>query len=172
VTASPAGGTGRGVLTAPDPATVTRPANPPEWRLHAPEDALTARALVGGPRMATGSVRAIVSVRAGGVALIAQQTAPGHAIVAELVPGAPPRLVQLDGGTEHVVCNAPPALDAFAAQVSVTLRLALSDHDARVSINDREVLACDLSATDRGAWGIASLGAGAELSVDSVTVAR
>jgi hypothetical protein len=172
VTAVPASENGRGVLTAPDPATVTRTANPPAWLLTAPGDALTARALVGGPRISTGSVRAIVHVRAGGLALIAQETAPGQAIVAELAPGAPPRLVKLDAGSEHLVCSRPPALAAFDPAIPVTLRLSISDHDARLSIDDREILACDLVATDRGAWGLASLGAGAQVEVDSVTVAR
>jgi hypothetical protein len=172
VTAIPTSDIDRGVLTAPDPATVVRTTQPPEWRLTAPDNALTARALVGGPRMATGSVRAIVHVHQGGVALIAQQLGPGQAIVAELAPGEPPRLVRLDGGAEHTVCSPPPALAAFDPAAPVTLRLAISDHDARLSINDAEVLVCDLVATDRGSWGIASLGAGAQVAVDSVTVAR
>ncbi|HEX2686733.1 MAG TPA: hypothetical protein VHN14_08945 [Kofleriaceae bacterium] len=172
VTAVPASDNGHGVLTAPDPATVTRPANPPAWLLTAPGDALTARALVGGPRMAAGSVRAIVHVQAGGLALIAQQTSPGQAIVAELVPGQPPRLVRLDADGEHLVCSRSPALAAFDPAIPVTLRLAISDHDARLSLDDSEILSCQLVATDRGAWGVAALGAGAALAVDSVTVAR
>jgi hypothetical protein len=172
VTVVPASDRGGAVLTAPDPATVQRTAQPAEWRLTAPDDALTARALVGGPRIATGSVRAVVHVRLGGVALIAQQLGPGQAIVAELVPGAPPRVARLDGGAEHTVCSAPPALAAFDAATPVTLELSISDHDARLSINEAEVLVCSLVASDRGSWGIASLGAGAELTVDSVTVAR
>jgi hypothetical protein len=173
VTVSPAEEVSRGVLTAPDPSTVTRVASqPPVWLLSAPDDALTARALVGGPRTATGSVRASVHVRAGGVALIAQQTAPGQALVAELVAGQPPRLVQLAGGTARPVCSHAPALAAFDPAVPVTLRLSISDHDARLALDDREILACDLIATDRGAWGVAALGAGAQIAVDSVTVAR
>jgi hypothetical protein len=172
ITALPTSDTGGGVLTVPDPDTVVRPPRAPEWRLTAPDDALTARALVGGPRIASGSVRAIVQVRQGGVALIAQQRAPGQAIVAELAPGQPPRLVRLDAGSEHTVCSPPPTLAAFDPAIAVTLRLAISDHDARLSIDDREILACDLVATDRGSWGIASLGAGAQVVVDSVTVAR
>jgi hypothetical protein len=70
------------------------------------------------------------------------------------------------------VCSRPPVLAAFDPATAVTLRLSISDHDARLSIDDREVLACDLVATDRGAWGLAALGAGAQIAVDSVTVAR
>ena len=172
VTAVPASEIGRGVVTAADPGAVTRVVSPPSWLLTSPGDAVTARALVGGPRMATGSVSAIVHVLAGGVALIAQQTGPGHAIVAELAPGQPPRLAQLEGGAEHTVCSQLPALGAFDPAAPVTLRLVISDHDARVLLDDREVLVCALAATDRGAWGIASLGAGAQLAVDSVTAAR
>jgi len=173
VTAVPASETNRGVLTAPDPGTVTRiSSQPPAWILSSPGDAVTARALVGGPRTAIGSIRAIVHVRAGGVALIAQQLGPGQAIVAELMPGQPPRLVQLDAGGERQVCSSPPVLAAFDPATPVTLRLSISDHDARLSIDDGEILACALVATDRGAWGVAALGAGAQVAVDSVTVAR
>lgn len=172
ITAVPASAASRNVLTAPDPTTVTRIASPPAWLLTAPDDTLSARALVGGPRIATGSVRAVVHVRAGGVALIAQQTAPGQAIVAELAPGQPPQLVQLDAGVERVLCNRPPALPAFDPAIAVTLRLAITDRDARLSIDDREILACDVEAADRGSWGVAGLGAGAQVAVDSITVAR
>lgn len=173
VTVAPASAAGRTVLTAVEPASVTRVASAPQaWLLNATDDTLRARALVGGPRIARGSVVAVVHVRAGGVALIAQQTGPGQAIVAQLAPGAPPRLVRLAGGSVLQVCSRAPALDPFDPAIAVTLRLAISDHDARVSIDDREVLGCDLAATDRGSWGIASLGAGAQVAVDSVTVAR
>jgi hypothetical protein len=161
-----------GTLTAPDPATVTRVASPAAWRLTAPADAAMARALVGGPRMAVGSVQATVHVGGGGVALIAQQTGPGRAIVAELVPGAPPQLVRLDAGDRRVVCSGPGALAPFDPAGPVRLRLAISDHDARLTRDDAEVLACAMAATERGAWGIASLGGGAQLTVDLVTVAR
>jgi len=48
----------------------------------------------------------------------------------------------------------------------------LTDHDARLAVDDREVLACGLGAGERGAWGLASLGAPAVVAVESVTVAR
>jgi len=173
VTVAPTSETNRGVLTAPDPGTVMRVLSPsPAWILTAPGDALTARALVGGPRMAIGSVGATVHVGAGGVALIAQQLGPGQAIVAELMPGQPPRLVQLDAGGEHQVCSQPPALLAFDPAAPVTLRLSISDHDARLSLGGGEILACGIVATDRGSWGLAALGAGAQVAVDSVTVER
>jgi len=164
------GGTAVGILTAPDPSTVARDGG--QWRLITPSGAAMARALVGGPRTATGSVRAIVRVLAGGVALIARQTGPGQAVIAELLPGDAPRLVRRDAGGAHEVCRANAVLAAFDPAVPVTLRLVLTDHDARLAIDDREVLACGLEAGERGAWGLASLGAPAEVAVESVTVAR
>jgi hypothetical protein len=180
ITVVPGSDTGRAVLTAPDPATLTRMASPQAWLLAAPAapvsgaapDAMPARALVGGPRIATGSVLAIVHVLAGGVALIAQQTAPGQAIVAELAPDQPPRLVRLVAGVPSVVCSGSPALPAFDPEAAVTLRLAISASDVRLSLGDRELLACDLAVSERGSWGVAALGAGARITVDSVTVAR
>jgi hypothetical protein len=173
VTAVPASDSARGVLTAPDPATVTRTSGAlPAWVLAAPGDALTARALVGGPRTVTGSVRAIVHVLDGGVALVAQQLAPGQALVAELAPGQPPRLVQLEAGAARTICSATSALAAFDPALAATLRLAITERDARLTIDDRELLSCALASTARGAWGVAALGAGARVAVDSVTVDR
>jgi hypothetical protein len=172
VTAAPTNDTARGILTAPDPSTVTRTSDQlPTWILTSPGEALTARALVGGPRAATGSIRAVLHVLAGGAALIAQQTGPGEAIVAELAPGAPPRLVQLAAGNVRTICSATAA-EAFDPTLAVTLRLAIATTGATLAIDDREVLSCALPAQARGAWGVAALGAGARVELDSVTVAR
>ena len=119
-----------------------------------------------------GSVSAIAQVLSGGVALIAEQTGPGHALVAELAPPDPPRLVRLAGGAEPVLCTGVDPLAAFDALTPVTLRFAITGGTARLVLGDREVLSCSVTATERGAWGIASLGARAQLAVDSVTVAR
>jgi len=173
VTVTPVSGAARGVLTAPDPTTVMRTTGPAAWVLTSPGDALAARALVGGPRTATGSVRATVHVRTGGVALIAEQTGPGQAIVGEFAPGAPPRVVRLAGGAAVPLCTAAQPLEPFDPLFGKTLRLAIAGTTARLLVdNDREVLVCNLGATERGAWGIAALGAGAQLEVDLVTVAR
>ena len=172
VTAAPTMDGVRGVLTAPDPATVTRlERGQPAYVLSAPGEALSARALVGGVRTATGSVSAVVHVLAGGLALIAQQDAPGHAMVAELAPGAAPRLVQLEAGRVREICAGAP-LPPFDPLAGASVRLAISDHDARLTIDEREVLACSVVATVRGAWGLAALGTGARVVVDSVTGAR
>ena len=173
VTVVPASDVPRGALTAPDPAAVTRVGGQlPAWLLTAPAGATMARALVGGPRNARGSIRAIVQVVAGGAALIAQQAAPGQALVAELAPGVPPRLVRLDAGAERELCRGTAPLGEFDRATPVTLRLVIGAGDARLSINEGEVLACSLAAGERGAWGVAALGAGAQIAVASVTVAR
>jgi len=158
-----------GVLTAPDPATATIAST---WQLTTPPGATLARALVGGPRTAVGSVVATIQVVAGGVALIARQTGPGEALVARLIPGSPAQLVQLAGGAERVVCSASAAVPPFDPAAQVALRLTVTDHDARLTRDDASVLACSLPAGDRGAWGIASLGVGAQLTVGVVTVTR
>jgi hypothetical protein len=157
-----------GVLTAPDPATATIGA---AWQLTTPPGATMARALVGGPRMAVGSLTATVHVAAGGVALIAQQTGPGEALVARLAPGNPAQLVRLDGADEQVVCSAA-AVAPFDPAAPVALRLTLTDHDAQLVRDGDTLLTCSLAAGDRGAWGIASLGDGARVTVDLVTVTR
>jgi len=169
VTALLSSDTSQGIVTPSDPASVARETTPPAWVLTSPGDLLTARGLVGGPRNATGSLRATVHVRAGGVALIAQQVAPGQAIVAELAPDQPARLVRLAAGVEQPLCSGNP-VDAFDPQSPVTLALAITEHDATVTRSDATLLHCSLSAAERGAWGIAALGGGAR--VDTVTVAR
>jgi hypothetical protein len=173
VTVVPALDVAGGVLTAPDPATVTRiDDDPASWRLATRPGAAMAEALVGGPRTATGSVTATVQVASGGAALIAQDTGPGEAIVAELAPGGPPRLVHRTAGSERALCSGSTALAAFDAQTPVALRLAIADGAAHVSVGGNEVLACSVDAADRGAWGVASLGDGAALAVATITVAR
>jgi len=117
-------------------------------------------------------VTATVHVLAGGVALIARQTGPGDALVARLVPGSPAQLVRLAGGAERVVCSASAAVAAFDPGTGAKLRLTLTDHDAQLDRDTEVVLSCSLPAADRGAWGVASLGAGARLTVDVVTVTR
>jgi hypothetical protein len=113
-----------------------------------------------------------VHVAAGGVALIAQQVAPGQAIAGELAPGQPARLVRFAAGAAQVLCSGSAALPAFDPAGPAVIQLAITGTGARISINGGEVLACSATATDRGAWGIASLGSGAQITVDSVTVAR
>ncbi len=166
VTVVPASPTNLNVLTAPDPASVTR--NATEWVL-AGDD--LARALVGGPRIASGSVNATVRVRGGGVALIAQQVGPGNALVAELAPGAAARLVRLDAGGPRTICSGK-VVGGFDPVTAVTARLAVAGGVARLTLDGVELLACDVDPGERGAWGVAALGTGARVAVDTVTVAR
>ncbi len=168
------GGQTRAVLTAPDPATVTRT---PDWRLTVPQagapqaGAPLARALAGGPRMSAGSVRATVRVRAGAVALLARHVGAGEVVVAELTPGAPARLVIHADGAARVACSGAlvPALDPATA---VTLRLTIDGDTARLALGDDELVGCDVGPGARGAWGVAALGAGAVVTVDTLTIAR
>jgi hypothetical protein len=178
VTAVLSSAAARGVLTVSDPATVTRTTGAQSsWILTASPDAPMARALVGGPRLLTGSIRAVVTVTAGGVALIAQQTGPGQAMFAELVPGEPARLVRLEAGARRVVCQATSAIAPFEP-APVVLRLVIDERSARLVFDDNDVLSCALAGGERGAWGVAALGApgaldaGAQISVASVAVAR
>ncbi|MEO8699627.1 MAG: hypothetical protein ABI867_06265 [Kofleriaceae bacterium] len=169
ITVTPASPTNLAVLTAPDPTRVTLPdfsAPMPAWLLTSVDDSLAARALVGGPRMRRGSVKATVDVRAGGVALIAQQTSPTRALVAQLISG---QTVRLDAPVIGTVCvgdviEIPPG--------NVTITLAVADAGVTVSLGDTVVLACDHVASDTGAWGVAASGTGAQIAVATVTVAR
>lgn len=131
-----------------------------------------ARALVGGPRAAAGSVSATVRVELGGVALLAQQLGPGQALVAELAGDQGVQVVRLAEDGRRVLCSAASPLAAFDPAIAVRLRLEVRDGQARLSINEQEVLACAAPGDDRGQWGVASLGAGARVVVDLVTVAR
>jgi hypothetical protein len=171
VTALPASDLGRGVLTATDAKTVTR-VGQDSWTLTATTDALIARALIGGPRLAVGSLRLGATVPAGGVAVIARQTGPGRALIAELVPERPARLVELIDGVEHEVCHGPQPLPGFDPVAPALITLAVTDHDAQLTLGGEPLLACGVAAGERGAWGVAALGAGAALVVNSVTVAR
>lgn len=165
LTVVPTGGTAT-VLTPPDPSTVTRSDG---WQLTASDD--IARALVGGPRNTNGSVGATLRVREGGVGLVARHLGPGQELVAELVPGQPARLVHRAGGTSRTVCSGKqvPELDPLT---SVTARFELSSSAARVVLADAELLTCDVDGGERGAWGVAAIGVGARVAVDTVTVAR
>ncbi|MGE0872462.1 MAG: hypothetical protein AB7P03_28160 [Kofleriaceae bacterium] len=153
-------------LTATAPGSVTRG---PDWLLTASTE--LARALVGGPRMVAGSVNATVRVHAGGVGLIAQQTASGRALLAELVPGLPARLVRIAGDAIEPLCTGS-TVEPFDPATAITVRLAITSGGVRLTRDEAEILACDLEATDRGAWGIAAVGIAAQLAVDTITVAR
>ncbi|MDB4953146.1 MAG: hypothetical protein JWO36_715 [Myxococcales bacterium] len=163
-------GTADGVLTAPNPGTLTAT----RFTLHANDDTLAARALVGGPRNTTGSVKASVRI-SGGVALIAQQTSPGRALLGELVAGQPARVLRLDGATQTTSCTGD-LVGPFDPNNQRTVALAVVGHTATLSLDDMPIATCDLSGdphvTDRGSWGIAAVGTNAEVEVVTITVGR
>src|ERR1041385_345277 len=70
----------------------------------------------------------------------------------------------VDGGSVEQLCSAQ-TVAAFDASTPVTLQLAISDRDARLLVDDAQVLLCSVTVTERGAWGVASLGAGSRISV-------
>ena len=162
VTASPTILASLGVLTPSDPSTLDRTGG--TWVLKAPDE-LSSRALIGGPRFARGSVRATVNVAAGGLALIAQQTTPGRAVVAHLIPGEPARIEQLGDGTLCTGSDVAP----FANPVIASLEIG---DGIVVKIGDTAVLSCDQSPGAIGAWGVAADRAGSQIAVATVTVAR
>jgi hypothetical protein len=159
------------VLTATDPQALDRSGG--GFVLQATDDDLHARALVGGPRMARGSVSAIVRAQAGGVALIAQQTGPGRALVGRLVPGEPARILALDGGTSQILCSGTTVSDE---DLMAPVSFAISGDIARLSIGAVGAATvkatCAVPTSERGSWGIAAAGAGARIELGPVTVER
>lgn len=133
-------------------------------------DDLRARVLVGGPRMAQGSITAVVRATAGGVALIAQQTGQGDMLVGRLVPGEPARIAEY-GDTS--LCVGTAVTDAELTQ---PVTFAISGGVATLSVGpagSATVKAtCEVPTAQRGSWGIAAAGADARVEVGPVTVAR
>ncbi len=166
----PVGISRAGVLTPSDPATVSRG---PDWVLRADGSEL-ARALVGGPRLDDGSIRVVARVRAGGIGLVARQRGPGSAIVGELVPGMAARVVVYDAGEARELCRGP-IVAAFDPPVAATLELVIDGDRAQLRRDGIGLVACAVERRaegERGAWGVAAVGAGAEVAIDTVTVAR
>jgi hypothetical protein len=160
-----------GVLTPSDPTLLERTSN--RFVLRSVADDYRGRALVGGPRIADGSVSASASAQAGGIALIAQQTGPGHAIVGRLVPGEAARIEQLDAGTTTTLCSGAVVSDAdLAGAVTLTISAGTATLGSGVIGDVAAKVSCAVPTTDRGAWGIAAAGADARLDVRAVTVSR
>jgi hypothetical protein len=155
------------VLTPMDPSTIFR--NSTEWSMST-MDAPLARAIVGGPRMETGTMRVVAKVIAGGIGLVAQQTGPGHALIAELVPGAPARIWQLDGATQTTLCT-DKVVGSFDTTMASTIVLEIVDGKAKLTRDGQELVGCGVPST-RGAWGVAAIGPFGQVSVDNVTLRR
>lgn len=158
LTAAP-DGSQQGILTYPDPAALSHSMG---------KNLLTgdgARALVGGPKIATGSISASVRVVTGGVALIAEQQGPGSAVVGRLVPGQPATIMRADGTT---CAGAAVTADELALPIT----LAISGHSATLATSTATKVTCDLPTVARGAWGLAAAGDNAQIDVGPVTVTR
>ena len=170
VVALPDGSTD-GVLTASDPTLLDRRAG--RFVLAAGDDDYRARALVGGPRIADGSVGAVVRATGGGVALIAQQTGPGRALVGRLVPGEPARILRLDAGTETTLCTGAAVNES---DIAIPVTFSVSAGTATLSVGatgaSTAKVTCAVTASERGAWGLAAAGTGARIEVGPVTVTR
>jgi len=154
------------VLTPTSPATVTH--GPNQFTLTAPDDNLTARALVGGPRLAVGSLDASLANVTGGVALIAQETGPSRALVARLVIGQPARIDRYTGSTLTTLCTgAMVTADDFTA-----LHFAVTADSVSAAAGMVTLVSCDFSkdpiAPEAGSWGVAAVANG---SLDVVTIA-
>ncbi len=160
-----------GVLVAPDPSTVDRTNG--NFVLVSTDDDLHARALIGGPKLARGSISAVVHAEAGGVALIAQQTGPGNALVGRLVPGEPARILALGGGTTQTLCMGTAVSDA---EIAGPVTFAITEDIARLSVGPAGAstlkATCAVPTRARGAWGLAAAGAEARVDVGPVTVER
>ena len=163
VTVVPIGPARANVLTPSDPSTVTRGM---KWVLATGADAF-ARALVGGPRLANGTLRLVATVEAGGVGIVAQQTGPGRALIAELVPGAAARIATLDGVTS---CKGD-VVAPFDAETPATIILEVADDRVRLVREGVELVACDVVG-EPGAWGVAAIGPGARVAVETVSLVR
>lgn len=166
ITVVPNGGARTNVLTPANPDTVTRGA---DWLLATGSTDL-ARALVGGPRFEDGSVRAVVRVQAGGVGLVAQQLGPGQALVVELVPGEAARVVRFAEGARRTLCSGS-TVDVFGTAASI-VELAIANEQAAVRRDGAVVATCEVGSAAGGAWGVAAVGPGAAVAIDTVTVAR
>jgi hypothetical protein len=156
-------GSQQGILTAPDPTTLTRTPG------HLVLTGDGARVLVGGPRIESGEITATAKVMAGGLALIAQQTGPGRAVVGRLVPGEPAQITRADGTS----CTGGAVTAADLAQ---PVSLAIHGDAATLAVGAvggaTTKVSCDLPDGERGAWGLAAAGDGAQIDVGPVTVTR
>ena len=164
----------QGVMTPTSPANTVLGAT---LTLTAPNDDLTARALVGGVRTATGTVSAAVAIsmtKPGGVVLIAQQTAPGSLLDVQLVPGETPVIERRIAGVITPICSSGSIAAAdFAMGVAFTVTATTAT--ATLVKSQTTILSCDLSkdpgAGAVGQWGIAATSNGA-IQLSSIIVSR
>lgn len=168
-------GTGA-ILTLPHPETAQSAAG--RLTLTAPGAGtadLSARALVGGPRLTTATMTAVVRVsQAGGVALIAQQTAPARALAAILAVGQSARIERRLGAMTAVLCTGSAVT---IDELALPLQLVVGRDRVTASVGNPPVakVSCDFAADpipgERGLWGVAAVD-GAAVEIATVTVAR
>jgi hypothetical protein len=146
-----------GVLVAPDPRVAIHGGT---YALHGDD----ARLLVGGITTATGSVTAAVTVHAGGLALLARQRGIGDVLVARLVPGEPARI---EDGQGKTLCTG-----SSVEGLGPTVSFAIRGTTATVTNGTATLVTCEIEGGARGQWGVASVGAGADVEVGALTVER
>ncbi len=143
------------VLTATDASTATRPSGG-GVKLTAPGDDLTARVVVGGPRLMTGTMTVVVNAAMGGIDLIAQQTGPARALVARLVPGAPAQIERHNGDTVTPLCTGTQVTSDTLGEM---LALVVASDAVTASAGGTVLVRCDFShdpiSPERGLWGVA-----------------
>jgi len=154
------------VLTPTSPATVTH--GPNQLTLTAPDDNPTARALVGGPRLAVGTLDASLANVTAGVALIAQETGPSRALVARLVIGEAARIDRYTGSTLTTLCSGA----TVTAGDFTALHFVVTADSVSAAAGTVTKVSCDYAkdpiAPEAGSWGIAAIANG---SLDVVTIA-
>lgn len=149
-----------GVIVAPDPRVAIHGA---AYALHGDD----ARLLVGGISTRTGSVTVAVTAPAGGVSLLARQRGVGDVVVARLVPGEAARIEQHEGGKTTTLCTGS-SVSALGPSVTFAIR----GTTATVSTPAATVVTCEIEGGVRGHWGVASVGADADIEVGAITVER
>jgi len=166
-----------GGLTPPQAGATTRTAG--HFALTAIDDAYTARALVGGPRVATAQLSVVASANIGsGIALIGRQLGPGRALVGRLVPGEMARIERLAGGSATTVCTGQlVTADQLAGTVGLTITGTTASLELGPAGGTAPIAICDLSSDPdlgaRGQWGVAPAGgAGAHIELTTVKLVR
>ncbi len=139
-----------------DPSAVTVDAN--GWRLAGRGAGLGSWAVLTGPTFADGALEATVRPT-GGFAAMLGFTAPDRFDAAVLVPGQPARLERHRDGAIDAICDGA-IVEPFPADPAVGVAIALTraGDAVTVTIATRVVLACEVPAGERGAFGLGPIG--------------
>lgn len=130
-------------------------------------------ALIGGPRLASGTLSALITANAvGGVGLLARVTAPGNFIRGVLIQGQPARVERWVDGVVTTLCTGSSTVPTLAtAMVEMTVeadRLVLR----RAGLDPDVECGLESAAVVPGQWGIAAVDAGARVEVTTISVER